>query len=224
MVFQLPPTQTPAQTTDIVYPESDGRRMAENTEQFRWIVTIKENLELLFADNPTVFVAGDLLWYPVEGNPKICTAPDGMVAVGRPKGRRGSYQQWREDGIAPQVVFEVLSPSNDKTEMARKLLFYDRYNVEEYYVYDPDTNGLEGWLRTEDDYLDAIADLNHWVSPRLGIRFEIDRQPLEIFRPDGQKFLTYVELGQRLEQERQRANELEEQLRKYRERFGDLPE
>jgi hypothetical protein len=41
--------------------------MADNTEQFNWIMKIKENLECLFAKRPDVFVAGDLLWYPVEG-------------------------------------------------------------------------------------------------------------------------------------------------------------
>ncbi len=61
MVSRLPPTQA-----DTIYPDSDGNPMADNTEQFRWIVVIKENLELLFANFPDVFVAGDLLWYPVE--------------------------------------------------------------------------------------------------------------------------------------------------------------
>ena len=39
-----------------------------------------------FNDDPNVFVAGDLLWYPVEGNPKVRSAPDAMVAFGRPNG------------------------------------------------------------------------------------------------------------------------------------------
>ena len=47
------------------YPESDGQPMAENTEQYDWLVKIKENLEILFADRDDVFVAGDLLGYPV---------------------------------------------------------------------------------------------------------------------------------------------------------------
>src|SRR5581483_11867046 len=55
----------------IVYPDSDGKPMADNTWQFQWIVTIKDGLEALYRDEPNVFVAGDLLWYPVEGNPKI---------------------------------------------------------------------------------------------------------------------------------------------------------
>ena len=95
MVQQLPTDTAPA----IIYPDSDGQPMADNTKQFRWIVVIKENLELLFADNPDVFVAGDLLWYPVEGDNKICQAPDTMVVFGRPKGDRGSYQQWKENNI-----------------------------------------------------------------------------------------------------------------------------
>ncbi len=91
---------------EIIYPESDGQPMAENMQQFRWIVMIKENLETLFQDNPQVFVAGDLFWYPVEGTPEIRRAPDTLVVFGRPRGDRGSYRQWLEDNIAPQVVFD----------------------------------------------------------------------------------------------------------------------
>lgn len=57
-------------------------------------------------------------------------APDVMVVFGRPKGDRGSYQQWREDNIPPQVVFELLSPGNRLAEMVRKLRFSERYGVE----------------------------------------------------------------------------------------------
>ena len=88
---------------DDPYPESDGEPMAENTEQYEWLVKIKENLEILFAQDPAVFVAGDLFWYPVPDR-RIAgpVAPDVMVAIGRPKGRRGCYKQWEEGGIAPR--------------------------------------------------------------------------------------------------------------------------
>jgi hypothetical protein len=76
--------------SEIVYPDSDGKPIADNTLQFRWIVTIKEGLDWVCRDQLDVFVAGDLLWYPVEGKPSICQAPDAMVAFGRPKGDRGS--------------------------------------------------------------------------------------------------------------------------------------
>jgi Uma2 family endonuclease len=211
---------------EVIYPESDGKPMSDNTKQFRWIVVIQQNLEWLFADEPNVFVAGDLLWYPVEGDNKICTAPDTMVVIGRPKGDRGSYQQWKEDNIPPQVVFEILSPSNRLTEMNKKQVFYDRYGVEEYYLYDPDKNDLSGWQR-ENDRLNVIDPLHNWSSPKLGIRFDLSSEELTIYRPDGSRFLSYVEIAQRLqqteqqleqerqraEQERQRAERMAEQLR-----------
>lgn len=202
MVQQLP-TDT---AQELIYPDSDGQPMADNTKQFRWIVVIKENLELLFADNPNVFVAGDLLWYPVEGDNKLRQAPDAMVVFGRPKGDRGSYKQWEENNIPPQVVFEILSPGNRLKEMAKKFKFYEHYGVEEYYVYDPDEVDLIGWLRSGQE-LDVIEEMNGWVSPRLGIKFQLTSDNLEIFSPSGERFLSFVELAQQKEQERQRAEQ-----------------
>ena len=211
MVQQLTPDTAP----DIIYPESDGKPMADNTEQFQWIVTIKENLEILFADIADVFVAGNLLWYPVEGNNNICLAPDAMVVFGRPKGKRGSYQQWKENNIPPQVVFEILSPSNRNKEMANKLLFYQRYGVEEYYIYDPETLEFTGLLRSGKN-LEVIEEINGWVSPGLRVRFQITQDTLEIYRPDGRRFLTSVELDQLREQERQRAEQERQRVEQER--------
>ena len=70
--------------------------MSDNTLQLEWIFTIMGGLDAVFRDDPDVFVAGDLLWYPVEGDNKTRQAPDAMVAIGRPKGYRGSYMQWRD--------------------------------------------------------------------------------------------------------------------------------
>ena len=155
---------------DIIYPDSDGQPMADNTKQFRWIVLLKENLECLFANDPQVFVAGDLLWYPVEGRPDIRVAPDVFVVLGRPKGDRGSYRQWQEENITPQVVFEILSPGNTIKEMAKKLQFYNRYGVQEYYIYDPDRQELTGLQRLADE-LTVIEEIDNWKSPLLGIGF-----------------------------------------------------
>jgi Uma2 family endonuclease len=201
----------------IDYPESDGKPMADNTKQFRWIVVVKENLERLFANDPNVFVAGDLLWYPLEGNNKICTAPDAMVVFGRPKGDRGSYKQWEEDNLPPQVVFEILSPCNRSSEMGRKLLFYDRYGVEEYYLYDPERDKLLGWIR-QDEFLSEIEDITNWVSPKLQIRFDTTAKPLQIYRPDGDRFLNFIELDELLQQERQRTEQERQRAEQERQR------
>jgi Uma2 family endonuclease len=185
--------------------------MADNTKQFELIVLIKKNLDLLFINEPNVFVAGDLLWYPIEGDNKNRIAPDVMVILGRPKGDRGSYQQWKEDNIPPQVVFEILSPGNTVKEMVRKYKFYEHYGVEEYYLYDPERHELTGWLRSGSE-LQEIDEMVGWVSPRLGIRFELSEGKLQIYRPDGQQFATYVELAQQKEQAQQRAEQAEAQL------------
>jgi Uma2 family endonuclease len=232
-----------AQLTTINYPESDGKPMADNTKQFHWITVIKQNLDWLFAQDPQVFIAGDLFWYPVEGRPDIVTAPDVLVVFGRPKGDRGSYKQWEENNIAPQVVFEILSPSNSKTEMEKKLIFYERYGVDEYYIYDPDRDRLEGWLRSENGILNNIPVMQNWVSPRLGMRFEQSGEILKLFRPDGTPFHSFNEVSillmeeqqraesqrqqaeierQRAESEKERADRLEALLNQYRNQFGDL--
>jgi Uma2 family endonuclease len=178
-------------TNQIVYPDSDGQPMADNTKQFRWITIIKSNLDWLFQDEDLVFVAGDLLWYPIEGNPKYRVAPDAMVVFGRPKGDRGSYKQWQEDNIPPQVVFEILSPGNTEGEMERKLQIYARCGVEEYYIFDPDRYTLKGYQRGDDFYLDRIEVMEGWTSPRLGISFSLLGAELQITRPDGRIFESF---------------------------------
>ena len=197
---------TPEQT-EIVYPESDGQPIGENTVQFHWIVLIKQGLESVFRDRGDVFVAGDLFWYPVEGNPKIRVAPDAMVVMGRPPGHRRSYLQWKEEGIAPQVVFEVQSPGNRTWELEQKLLFYETHGVQEYYLYDPEFNELWGWRRQGSELV-GIGSMNGWKSPLLGIGFDLTGPELRIVRPDGHDFVTYAELEEQRDQITQERDQI----------------
>jgi Uma2 family endonuclease len=203
-------TYTPSSVSTIIYPESDGQPMADNTKQYRWIVVLKENLEIFLAEVLDVFIAGDLLWYPIEGDNTTRLAPDVMVVFGRPKGDRGSYQQWKEQNIAPQVVFEILSPSNSKREMQDKRDFYETHGVEEFYIYDPDRLRLSGWIRQAGGLL-PIANMENWISPRLTIRFTQINGSLEIYRPDSRRFLTSLQL-----EERAKAAEAEAQSERDR--------
>ena len=192
---------TDATAAEAVYPDSDGKPMADNTLQWDWMVKIVGELRELYAGQE-VFVAGDLLWYPVKGEPKTRLAPDALVAFGRPPGYRGSYKQWEEGGVAPQVVFEVLSPGNTHKEMAAKQKFYDRHGVEEYYVINPYRQTAHAWVRV-DGVVEHVNPIGGYVSPRLGIRFEEDGE-LKVFAPDGREFRTREE----------RVEEIQEELRK----------
>ncbi len=190
----------------IEYPDSDGLPMSDNTLQWYWMVLIKEGLEILFADDPNVFVAGNLLWYPVEGDNRFRMAPDVFVVKGRPKGYRGSYMQWREGGLPPQVVFEVLSPGNTAREMAEKTDLYDEYGVEEFYIYDPDRGTLRGFAR-RDGVWAPIPSMQNWVSPRLGIVFRLEDGELVLTGPDGVRFISSVDRDRQWKQAESRAEQ-----------------
>jgi Uma2 family endonuclease len=211
MVTAIQAPEDPA----IEYPDDDGNPMSDKMLQYDWMVTIKEGLDKLFRDEPNVLIAGNLLWYPVLGDPTIRMAPDAMVAIGRPKGRRGSYKQWQEADHPPDVVFEVLSPGNRAVEMERKLQFYDKYGVEEYYVYDPDDGSLEGWIRSG-NHLQAVPQMSGHVSPLLDIRFEPGDGPdsLRIIYPDGSRFLTREEEQKQFEADKRQADNHAEQQRR----------
>ncbi|NES46911.1 Uma2 family endonuclease, partial [Moorena sp. SIO2C4] len=200
--------------------------MADNTLQFELITTIKYGLEVHFKDDPNVFVAGDLLWYPIQGQPKINQAPDVMVVIGRPKGHRRSYKTWVEDNLNPQVTFEIASETNTIKELEeKKLKFYQTHGVEEYYLYDPDRTKLKGWLRSGKK-LEPIPQMRGWVSPRLGITFELVASQLVLYYPNGEPFASYLEISEQRdmaqqqaelerlakEQERQRAEQAQEAL------------
>lgn len=195
-------------TTQNIYPDSDGRPMADNTLQYQYIITIQVGLDALL---PHDFVAGDLLWYPVQGRPDISIAPDVLVALGRPKGHRGSYKQWEEGFVAPQVAVEILSPSNTEKEMASKRWFYEHYGVEEYYEYDPDRGKLQVWMRAGGELIKQRFD-QEWRSPRLGITLKLERDgSLSVFHPNGEQFERPVNLVARAAAAETRAVEAQAQ-------------
>lgn len=191
---------------EIIYPESDGKPLSDNTKQFRWINLLFVNLAILLRNRLDVFLAGDILWYPVQGVVTERLAPDVMVVFGRPRGDRGSYLQWKENGIPVTVAFEILSPNNTQEEMIAKQLFYDHHGVEEYYVYDPDGNTLEIYVRGLQT-LRRVRDIQNFISPRLGIRFEMTSPEMTVYGPDGARFLLPEELRAQYDGEVLRANE-----------------
>jgi hypothetical protein len=110
--------------------------------------------------------------------------------------------------------------------MEQKLLFYERFGVHEYYIYDPELVELTGWQRVGNE-LREIPQMNGWTSPLLQIRFVMSPSSLKILRPDGELFLTFAELVEQRDQlteqrdqlpgqrdaERHRADRLAAQLR-----------
>jgi Uma2 family endonuclease len=188
----------------LVFPDSDGQPMAENTRQYEAIVTLKGNIEAFAPAD--AFVAGDHLVYVDARDPAARQAPDVYVAFGRPRGHRGSYKVWEEGNVFPQVIFEVLGPSNTAAEMRDKRRFYFAHGAEEYYEFDPEAGTWLGFVLNADTGLpDQVKEMDGHVSPRLGMRFAFRPLNLLVFRPDGSRFLSFQELNDWLAAERERA-------------------
>ena len=146
---------------------------------------------------------------------------------GRPKGDRGPYRQWEEDGVAPQVVFKITSPVTTAAEMLSKRMFYDCYGVAEYYEYNSEIGILDVWTRENGVLRNAFID-DEWRSPLLGVTLKIETNgELSVYRPNGERFLRPLEIKaltdlaearaererNRAERERERAERLAAKLR-----------
>ena len=207
---------------DIYYPQSDGKPMADSTLQYKYIARLKSGFDCLYRDRDDVFVAADLLVYPVQGNNDLSFAPDLLIALGRPKGHRRSYQQWKENNHPPDVAFEIRSHSNTQAEMDEKREKYELYGFKEYYDYDPNKGTLEGWSRDPaSGKFRQIKNMHKWTSPLTGVTLHLDEADLVVTRPDGKIFLDSEEtekeiiaLTTRAEEEAKRAREADKRAQK----------
>jgi hypothetical protein len=77
------------------------------------------------------------------------------------------------------------------------------------------------WQRREQE-LEAVESADGWVSPRLGVRFQLSETELQIFGPNGAPFVSFVELAQLREQAELRAEQAEALLERERSRSQAL--
>ena len=128
-------------TSDFVdgihYPSCDGKPMSENIAQWRALQNDGSVLMCRYEHDPNVLVAGDVLVYPKQGQPRVNVVPDLLVAFGVPKlPHRSSYKVWVE-GKAPDFVMEVASPSTWEADRGPKKALYAEMGVREYWLFDP---------------------------------------------------------------------------------------
>src|SRR4051812_41650847 len=94
----------------VYYPDGDGKPMAETPDHRDQMIRLIQILQDRYADRPDVYVSGNMMFYWVEGNPKISASPDVFVVFGVPKQRdRRVFKVWEE--AAPNVVVELTSRS-----------------------------------------------------------------------------------------------------------------
>jgi Uma2 family endonuclease len=121
----------------LVYPESDGEPMAETPRHQQVMIDCMDILRSHFHGNPDVYVAGNMLLYYEEGNPRKSVSPDVFMVRGLSKKELRTYKTWEQPATL-DFVLEVASPStytrdfNEKMEIYAKIL-----RVKEYCIYDP---------------------------------------------------------------------------------------
>jgi Uma2 family endonuclease len=121
---------------DIIYPESDGQPMAESDLHREEMVDLIAGLQRRYRETPDVYVAGNLFFYFVRGDPRSVVAPDVFLVQGVPKVRRKIYKLW-DEGRVPSLVIEVTSESTCDEDLFKKKRIYEQLGVEEYFLHDP---------------------------------------------------------------------------------------
>lgn len=119
------------------YPTTDGKPMAETDWHRNLMVDLIQILKLWYADNPRVYVTGNMLLFYEEGNRRKHKSPDVFVVKGIANYDRPNYLLW-EEGKGPDVTIEITSSSTKREDVEEKFRFYrDTLRVKEYFLFDP---------------------------------------------------------------------------------------
>ncbi|NJN67568.1 MAG: Uma2 family endonuclease, partial [Chloroflexaceae bacterium] len=128
--------QEAIRTLQVDYPESDGKPMAETDVHRQEMMDLIQMLTDHFADDPTVYISGNLFVYYEEGKPDKVVAPDVFVVKGLDKGLRRTYKLWVEQRV-PCTVIEISSRKTAREDRREKYDLYAQLGVPEYFLFDP---------------------------------------------------------------------------------------
>ncbi len=208
------------------YPESDGLPMAETDVHRGLMMDLHFALAGRYAGRDDAYVGANMLMYYVQGDPHQSVAPDVFLVLGRPPGDRLTWKVWEEDGRAPDLVFEISSPSTKANDLGAKKGLYEYLGVREYVLYDP----LRQYLRphfqlfrlVDGLYREAVVDLPAH-SLVTGLDFREHGGTLRLWDPDAEALLrTAGEERERAEAERERADRAEAEVERLRRELEGL--
>ncbi|HUY33710.1 MAG TPA: Uma2 family endonuclease [Pirellulales bacterium] len=186
----IPPiSPTSSGTREVIYPTGDGRPLAETpVHRDNLVITIKI-LERKFAEDPMVYVSGNMLMFYEQGNKHRHVAPDVFMTRGVPKEKpRKSYFVW-EEGRGPDLVIELTSKSTRKEDLETKLRLYrDTLHVSEYFLFDPYAEylrpPLKGFRLDGTEYVPVELDAGRLKSDVARVEFEAHGMDLWVFDAD----------------------------------------
>jgi Uma2 family endonuclease len=120
---------------------------------------------------------------------------------------------WEESGRTPDVIVELLSPTTEREDRTTKFNIYEQtLRTPEYFLYDRDTERLDGWRLIGSSYVALqpnergwlwSEELGLWLGTWVGEYKTMAATWLRMYTPDGVLVPTALEAEQqRAEQER----------------------
>ncbi len=180
------------QLATIVYPETDGKPMAETDMHIGLMIDLRHALKTFFQRAPDVYVGSNLLVYYVEGNPRKCFAPDVFVVRGVGSHQRRTYKLW-EEGRVPEVVIEISSRQTWGDDLQRKWKLYERLGVTEYFIFDPEYDylmePLVAYRLEAGEYASLEVKDGRVMSEALGLELVDTGETLRLFDAHAKRFL-----------------------------------
>lgn len=229
--IEIPPTQ-------YELPCDDGIPM--ETARHKWQMNLLVDPLCTWLANRDAYVGGNMFVYfsPHQVKTHDFKGPDVFVVLDVPKGERRSWVVW-EEGKGPDVVIELLSSSTAGTDKQHKKEIYQRrLRVPEYFWFDPfNPDDLAGFAIRDEIYEPILPDSQQrLISRQLGLQLvlwsgqyaETNTVWLRWATLEGDLLPTDHELAQqacqRAEQESQRAEQAELLLEQERQRTQQLLE
>ncbi|MEH2461479.1 Uma2 family endonuclease [Nostoc sp.] len=194
-------------------------------------------LQYIWANRNDWFFSVDMGVYHTTGvSPLVPIVPDGFLSLGLERRKAGksrtSYVVWEENNIVPILALEIVSLTPGG-EYDKKLDIYAKLGVLYYIIYNPeywqrDRHQPFEVYRLEDGSYQLQIGEPFWM-PEIGLGIarsqyisgNIQRQVLYWYDQQGKRYQTPEEAEQ---QTRQQLEVVQQQLERYRQQFGDLPE
>ena len=191
--------------SEVDYPTSDGRPMAETDTHRNQMINLILALEHHFKDDPNIYVSGNILMFYQKGDGNKHRSPDVLIALDVEKKTRDFYKIW-EEGKAPDVVFEITSRSTKAEDLGEKKGLYAFLGVKEYVIFDPLEEYLEPRLKlyrlSGEEYLPVVG--SPITLETVNLELHVVDDELKLRDATTQKFLNPPE--KRAEEEAQRAD------------------
>ncbi len=181
------------------YPAELEDEMGETAFHYKLVFLFYGLLDACFSSQKDVTVAANMMVYYEKGNIKRWLAPDIFVCFGVENKLRRTFKTW-EEGVFPQVVFEIAFDSTFENDPGGKRLDYARLGVEEYYLLDPEREYLPSPMmafRRENGRLMSVNIKDNRVfSPLLNLEIVDTGKSFRLFNPKSKEFLQAVLTGE----------------------------